>query len=107
MSFKKTILLEYTDLQDFPGPIIFKDSQVLENTTTKYNFNLQTPSNGLIFTKLTLILDELDHTVNNALIILRPKSQKMQDYNTFTCKLAVTFQLYKAYPQDKIDLKSV
>ena len=36
MSFKKTLLLEFTDFQDFPGPpTIFKNFQVLENAKLK------------------------------------------------------------------------
>ena len=49
MSFKKTLLLEFTDFQDFPGPpTIFKDFQDLENATLKLKYfpglKLKSPS---------------------------------------------------------------
>ena len=37
MSFKKTLLLDLTDFQDFPGPpAILKGFSVLENATLKF-----------------------------------------------------------------------
>ena len=39
MSFKKTLSLECTDFQDFPGPpTIFKDFPVLENARLKFKY---------------------------------------------------------------------
>ena len=39
MSFKKTLLLEFTDFQNFPGPpTIFKDFPILENARLKFKY---------------------------------------------------------------------
>ena len=39
MSFKKTLLIEFTDFQDFPGPpTIFKDFTILENAKLKFKY---------------------------------------------------------------------
>ena len=39
MSFKKTLLLEFTDFKDFPGPpTIFKDFLFLENVRLKFKY---------------------------------------------------------------------
>ena len=43
MSFKKTLLLEFTDFQDFTGPlVIFKDLPVLKNATCRLKFKYST-----------------------------------------------------------------